>query len=199
MLKSVSYIFHPLLMPLIGLVFYFSKSPRFIPKEIMYAKVISVFILTVVLPLLLFSLLKNLKLVKSLHLGTTKERLLPLLLNGVILSLVINRVLPTEEFIELHYFFVGILISNLLCLILALLKFKASIHLIGVAGVFAFFVALSLHFNININGSLALMSIITGAVATSRLHLKAHNYTELLIGFCVGAIPQWLVFYLYNI
>ena len=92
--------------------------------------------------------------------------------------------------VELYYFFVGILISTLDCLILALFKFKASIHLIAVSGVLMFFIALSIHFSININGTLALMAIIVGAVATSRLHLKAHNYKELIIGFFLGVIPQ---------
>ena len=38
-----------------------------------------------------------------------------------------------------------------------------------------FFIALSIHFSININGTLALLAIIIGTVATSRLHLKAHD------------------------
>ncbi|WP_232731972.1 hypothetical protein [Confluentibacter lentus] len=73
------------------------------------------------------------------------------------------------------------------------MKFKASIHMIAVSGLFMFFIALSIHFSININGTLALMSIITGAIATSRLHLKAHTYKELILGFFVGLIPQLLL------
>ena len=56
-----------------------------------------------------------------------------------------------------------------------------------------FFIALSIHFSININGTLAIMSIIIGAVATSRLHLNAHTYIELIMGIFVGAIPQLLL------
>jgi len=192
-LKSISIIFHPILMPLLGVLFYFSKSPRFIPIEIIQAKLISLFILTALLPILLYYLLKNIGKVNSIYLNTTKERLIPLFLNGCITILIINRVLPPTEIIELYYFFVGILISTLACFILAILKFKASIHMIGISGVTMFYLALSIHFSININGTLALMFIIIGAIATSRLHLKAHTNIELLIGFFIGLFPQLIL------
>ena len=74
-----------------------------------------------------------------------------------------------------------------------LIFIKASIHMIAVSGLFMFFIALSIHFNININGTLALMSVITGAVATSRLHLNAHTYKELIMGCFVGVFPQLIL------
>lgn len=193
LLKSISFVFHPILMPIFGVTFYFAKSPRFIPTPIIQAKLISVFILTVLLPILLYFLLKTIGKAKTMYLETTQERLLPLFLNAVISALIVNRVLPVTEIIELHYFFIGILFSTLACLILALLKFKASIHMLGIAGVFMFYVALSIHFSINIIGTLALMFIIIGAVASSRLHLEAHTTKELLIGFFIGLLPQLIL------
>ncbi|QRM89013.1 hypothetical protein FG167_07115 [Lacinutrix sp. WUR7] len=190
-LKSISFIFHPLIMPLLGVIFYFSKSPRFIPKEIILAKLISISILTVILPILIYYLLKTIGKTHSIYLKTAKERILPLGLNCIIIYLIVKRVFPPSEIIELYYFFIGILLSNITCFILAILKFKASIHMIAISGVFMFYIALSLHFGININGTLALMAIITGAIATSRLHLKAHNNVELIAGFCIGFLPQF--------
>lgn len=189
-LKSISYIFHPLIMPLLGLIFYFSKTPRFVPLPVMKAKVFSVGILTILLPILLYFLLKTIKQVDSLELRTTKERIIPLLINAVILYLILTRVLPPDEIPELYYFYLGILFSTIACLVLVILRFKASIHMIGAAGFFMFVIALSIHFKINSNGTLALMLIIMGAVATSRLHLKAHTNSELVIGFFVGLLPQ---------
>ncbi|WP_435413565.1 hypothetical protein [Psychroserpens mesophilus] len=193
LLKSISYIFHPLLMPLLGVIFYFSKTPRFIPDPVLKAKLFSVTILTVVLPMLLFYLLKTLRKVNSVHLETTDERKLPLLLNSLIIALVLIRVLPQNEIPELYFFFIGILISTITCFALAVVKFKASIHMIAATGFFMFAVALAIHFKININGTIALMCIILGAIATSRLHLKAHTPTELIIGFFVGLMPQMVL------
>jgi len=192
-LKSISYVFHPLLMPILGVIFYFSKTPRFIPEEIIKAKMVSLFILTVILPILLYYLLKTLKKVESISLETTQERIIPLILNAFIVFLVLKRVFPENEVVELYYFFVGVLFSTLSCLFLALLKFKVSIHMIAIGGVFMFFIALSMHFSININGTIAILFVVTGAIATSRLYMKAHNYPELIIGFFLGLIPQVLV------
>ncbi|TBN03914.1 hypothetical protein EYD45_07785 [Hyunsoonleella flava] len=192
-LKSVSVIFHPLLMPIAGVIFYFAKTPRFIDREVIWAKLVSLTILTIILPILLYFLLKTLGKVNSIYLRNTKERIVPLILNAIVVLLVIQRILRPDPYIELYYFFVGILISTLACLILAILKFKASIHMIAISGVFMFFIALSIHFSININGTLAIMSIVAGAVATSRLHLKAHTYPELIMGVFVGIFPQLIL------
>ncbi len=192
-LKSISFIFHPIIMPLLGVLFYFSKTPRFIPEPIMKAKVFSITILTLILPVLVYFLLKTINNVETFHLESSRERIVPLLIHAAIVSLILYRVLPPAEIEELHYFFLGILCSTLACLFLAILKFKASIHMIAAAGFFMFAIALSIHFKININGTIAVMSIIIGAIATSRLHLKAHTNIELAIGFFIGLIPQLMM------
>ena len=180
-------------MPLIAVIFYFSKAPRYIPDPIFKAKLFSVTILTVLLPILLFSLLKTLKKVESIYLENVKQRIIPLILNCIISVLILVRVLPSTEFIELYFFFVGVLLSTLACLILAILNFKASIHMIASGGVLMFFIALSFHFSINISGSIALMCFIVGAIASSRLHLNAHTKIELVIGLFIGLIPQLIL------
>ena len=192
-LRGISFFFHPLFMPLLGVIFYFSKTPRYIPQEVMRAKLISLGILTIILPILIYFLLNTIRKANSIYLKTTKERILPLAINSLIILIILKRIITPTQIIELYYFFVGILISNITCLILAIMKFKASIHMIAVSGVFMFFIAISIHFSININGTLALMVVILGAVATSRLHLKAHNTTELILGFFIGLLPQLIL------
>lgn len=193
LLRSISYIFHPLIMPLLGVIFYFSKSPRFIAPEIIQAKLVSLLILTVLLPILLYFLLKTLGKVNSIHLNSTKERIYPLILNCIVIVIALQRIVSPTQAIELYFFFLGILLSTMTSLILAIFKFKASIHMIGVSGLFMFFISLSIHFSININGTLAIMSFIIGAVATSRLHLKAHSSKELVVGLLIGIIPQLIL------
>jgi len=188
--KSISILFHPILMPVFSVVFYFSKSPRYIPPQIIQANIISIIILTIILPILLFYLLKTLKKVNSIYLETTEERIIPLVVNCFVLLLIVRKVFPQNDILELYFFFIGALITSLSCLILSTLKFKVSIHIAAISGILMFFIALSIHFSININGTLALLAIIIGAVATSRLHLKAHNYKELIVGFFIGFVPQ---------
>ncbi|WP_299122001.1 hypothetical protein [uncultured Winogradskyella sp.] len=192
-LKGISFVFHPLIMPLLGVLFYFSKTPRFIPEPVIKAKIFSIIILTIILPILLFFLLKTINKVDSIYLKSTKERLIPLFINCIITTLILIRVLTLKEIVELYYFFLGILCSTLACLILAIFKVKASIHMIAASGFFMFAVALGIHYQININGTIAIMMIILGAIATSRLHLKAHTNPELIIGFFIGLFPQFIL------
>ena len=100
-LKSVSFVFHPLIMPLVGVVFYFSKTPRFIPEPLIKAKIFSIIILTIILPILLFFLLKTINKVKTIYLKSTKERIIPLLINCVILALILFRVLTPNEILDI--------------------------------------------------------------------------------------------------
>lgn len=192
-LKSISYIFHPLFMPLFVAWFYFKISPRFISEAVVYGKLISLGILTVILPILSYLLLKTLGKVQSIHLKNPQERIYPLAVYGIILLVTLKRIIVPTLSIELYYFIIGVLISNMACLFMALFKIKASLHMAAISGVFMFLVALSIHFSININGTLALICIVMGAVATSRLHVKAHNHKELMLGLMLGLLPQLIL------
>ena len=93
LLKSISYIFHPLFMPIFGVWFYFKISPRFVTEDVIHGKLISLALLTVALPILIYFLLKTLGKAKSIHLQTTRERIYPLILYGTILIVVLQRVI----------------------------------------------------------------------------------------------------------
>ncbi|MFB9053257.1 hypothetical protein ACFFVB_09215 [Formosa undariae] len=193
MQKSISYIFHPIFMPLIGVLFYFSKSPRFIPLALIQTKLVPIVILTLILPLLVNVLLKSIGKIESLELKTTEERIIPLLIYSIIILIVVKRVLTPYEFIELYYFYVGVLVSTLASILLNVLKFKVSIHMLAISGILTFFIALSVHFSINILGSIALVIFIMGAIATSRLSLNAHSNIEILMGCLIGITPQLML------
>lgn len=182
-------------MPLLVVVFYFSKTPRYIPEAIIQAKIISISILTIVLPILVYYLLKTIGKTQSIFLKTPKERILPLGIYCIIILLIVKRVFPPSEILELYYFFIGVLLASLTCLFFALFNYKPSIHMIAIAGVFMFCIAFSIHFSININGSLALIATLIGAIATSRLHVKAHNGKELVVGFSIGFFAQLILIY----
>ena len=80
-LKIAAYLFHPLWIPTLGVGLYYRVTPRHIIPELMYSKLLVVFILTFLVPLLLFFLLKTLKVIKSIHLSEVKERRVPLMIN----------------------------------------------------------------------------------------------------------------------
>ena len=193
-LKSVSYLLHPLLMPWMGALYFFTVTPvQYHPIKV------SIWLLTiifwsVIIPLILYFFLKKINLVQSIDLKSSKERVWPLLLNSIILGYLSYSLLPKSICVELHYFILGALITAAFGMILALLKFKTSIHMMSTGGAFFFMVLVNLHYDYSFSNTFALFVIVMGAMASSRLHLKAHTPKELAVGLFVGVVPQLVLF-----
>lgn len=192
-LRIGAYLFHPLLMPLLGTLFYFIITPRFVEWDLLLAKLMAVCIITFLIPLVTYFLLKNLHVVSSIQLEDVKERKVPLMLQCVLLLLVIKMVFEPYESPELYYFFVAILFSAITALLLVFFKQKISLHQMGIAGVTMFLIALSVHFKVNLLIWIILLFIANGWVASSRLHTNSHTIAELVMGFFIGIIPQLIL------
>ncbi len=154
----------------------------------------SIFILSVLVPIILFFLLRKLYLVRGPFLSDVRERRIPLAMYIVLLSALLYRVIPRVFSEELYYFFAAYLGSMVGCYVLVLLRFKTSIHMIGIAAITFFVMGMSVHFQMQLIYLLSLLFFLNGALATSRLVLRAHNVPEMLVGFFLGAIPQLLAF-----
>ncbi|MEX0996754.1 MAG: hypothetical protein WDZ45_06880 [Flavobacteriaceae bacterium] len=189
-LKIGAWLFHPLLMPLLGVALYYRVTPRYVIPEMMYSKLLVVFILTFLIPVLLFFLLKTIGVINSIHLKELRERRLPLMLQCFLFVIVIKMVFEPYHYPELYYFFVATLISAISAFVLVLIQFKVSLHMIGIAGVTMFLIALSIHFKINTLVLISILFLLNGWVASSRLHTKSHTPVELIFGFLIGFIPQ---------
>ena len=192
-LQSASFIFHPLLMPLIGVGLYFKLTPKFIEPEIIIIKTYAIIIITILIPLISFFLLKNSGLVKSINLKEVKERKYPLMIQIILIFIIITRVFTKYHHPELYYFFFAAAVSSLAALILVIVNFKVSLHQMGVAGVTMFLIALSIRFTENYLFEISLFFLINGWVASSRLETKSHSISELIIGFIVGVFPQFIM------
>ena len=192
-LQSASLIFHPLLMPLIGVGLYFKLTPKFIEPEIIIIKTYAIIIITILIPLISFFLLKNSGLVKSINLKEVQERKYPLMIQIILIFIIITRVFTKYHHPELYYFFIAVAVSSLVALILVIVNFKVSLHQMGIAGVTMFLIALSIHFTENYLFEISLFFLINGWVASSRLETKSHSISELIIGFIVGVFPQFIM------
>ncbi len=193
LLKAAAYIFHPLFMPLLGVIFYYGVTPRFLQPEIIYSHLMVVAIVTIAIPLVLFFLLKNFGVISSIHLRDVRERKLPLMIQCILLLLLLKFVFHPYDHLALYYFFLGVLFTTLTALILVFFKFKVSLHQMAVAGVSMFIIMISIHFEINLIAWMAFACIANGLVMSSRLHTKSHTVPELIIGFIIGAFPQLLL------
>ncbi len=193
-LRIGAYLFHPLLMPLLGTLIYFVITPRFVEPDLLLAKIMAVCIISFLIPLVSYFLLKNLHVVKSIELYDVNERKVPLMLQCLLLLLIIKMVFNPYDSPELYYFFVAILFSAIAALTLVFFKQKISLHQMGIAGVTTFVIGLSVHFKLNLLVWIILLFIANGWVASSRMHTRSHSSIELTIGFFLGAIPQFVLF-----
>ena len=190
LLKSASYLFHPVWMPFAGTLIYFLVSPRFFPEEVVKAKILAVAIMTIFIPVVYFFMLKTLGKITDHYMREIRERKWPLLFYAGLDFVVLKYVLNAFDYPELYYFFVGIMISALLDLLLLFMKLKASLHMTGLGGLMTFMILLSIHFNLNLIYTVSFLVAITGLTASSRLYYEAHTMNELAIGLLVGIIPQ---------
>ncbi len=190
--RAISNIFHPIFVPISGTFAYFIITPKYSPLELQSGNILPIFILTVIIPIITFLILKNVGYVHAVELPTIKERKYPLIIHLVLLSMIVFKVIPNNYVIELYFYFVALICATLATLILLFFKIKSSLHLMGLGSLFMFLVNLSIHFEINITMALSVFILIIGLVATSRLYFHAHSKLELFIGLSIGILSQLL-------
>lgn len=191
--KLITYLLHPIFIPIAGTLTYFLITPKYTTSAFQSGNVLPIFILTVIIPLIAFLILKNVGIIVSVISPDTTERKYLLYVGIALLFMVVYKVIPNNYTPELHFYFLGLIGAAFGSLVLLFLNFKSSIHLMGMGSLLMYLVCLSVHFEINITIALSLVILATGLVATSRLYLQSHGRVALIIGFLLGAISQLLM------
>ncbi|OXB05714.1 hypothetical protein [Flavobacterium pectinovorum] len=196
-LPIFSYILHPIFISMYATLFYlFCKGDIFTNQEKYYV-LFQILIITILVPVLFFMLLRSTGHVKSVMVHETSQRKIPLILQCFLYILLVKRSIVIMRYPELHFFFLGALFSTILALIGSLFKIKASLHMMAISGFTVFVIGLSIHLQMQNPYWTALMVFLTGIVASSRLVMEAHTNKELLIGLALGIFPQMLFLYLW--
>lgn len=192
-LPVFSYVFHPIFIPAYAALYYFFfNNSNFETKE-KYFVILQIAIITIALPIGLFFILRAVGKVDSIMISDLKQRKIPLIILCFLIILLVRKTAPLKVYPELHFFFLGGLISTLQALLFLFFKTKASLHMMTISALMVFVVGLNIHHQIwNINWILFLI-LINGFVGYSRLKMKAHTTKELGIGFLLGVIPQLLL------
>lgn len=162
-----------------------------------YFVVFQILIIMIIVPILFFLLLRTTGNVKSVMIHETSQRIIPLILQCFLLILLVKRSIVVTRYPELHFFFLGGLFSTIFALIYSLFKIKASLHMMAISGFAVFVIGLNMHLQLHNPYWPALLLLLTGIVASSRLEMEAHTYKELFIGLAIGVIPQILFLYLW--
>ncbi|WOI22030.1 MULTISPECIES: hypothetical protein [Nonlabens] len=188
-LRFWSYLVNPLFVPAVVALWYF-LNVSFTDGTIIELKMYLILVLTAVLPMLIFAILKLLGVVKSIHLPHIRERRTPLATYAILLLILIRGGFNDFTDLPLYYFFVGVLIATIVAFVMTIARYKLSLHMMAMGGVIGF--SIMLHASIETPSvlSIAILFILSGLTATSRLSMKAHKGHELLFGFITGLIAQ---------
>ncbi|MBC7747390.1 MAG: hypothetical protein H7Z76_02205 [Methylotenera sp.] len=196
-LPSFSYIFHPIFIPAMATLFYlFYNDADFVTHEKIFV-LFQVVIVTIFIPILAFLLLRATGNIDSVMISKISQRKIPLIIHCFLIILLVRKSITIDRYTELHFFLLGGLLSTLLALILLFANIKASLHLIAISSLTVFVIGLSLHLRVQSIFTITILILLNGFIASSRLEMKAHTYKELVIGFCIGAIPQLLLLVLW--
>lgn len=192
--KVLSILFHPLLMPLIGVVFIFYSGSyiSYLPSDVKRIILLVVGANTLGLPLLMMPLFIQFGVVKSLAMESNKERILPLSFTLIpyILSVYFLIKLPIPFVIPAFMLGASLVVAS--CLIISY-WWKISIHMVGIGGLVGFIIAFSIRLYIDVLPYLLISILIAALLASSRLQSKAHRPIQVYFGFVLGFLIMLLI------
>ncbi|MFM7896377.1 MAG: hypothetical protein ACKO8L_10720, partial [Flavobacterium sp.] len=145
-LPVFSYIFHPIFVSLYGTLFFFLIANSFFYNSQIIVTLIQVTILTLLLPLSMYFLFRSLGVVSSFTEASISERKMPIVVQAILLFVLIKFSVSRDTIAELYFFFLGGFLSSVIVLASVILKFKASLHMIGISALTCFIFGLSMYY-----------------------------------------------------
>jgi hypothetical protein len=194
--KFISVVLHPLLIPTYTFAILFNQKYYFsliIPYQIKFLIIGVIFITTFLIPVSFVMIMLRRKMIGSLNMENRDERLAPLIVTAVFISLAwymvsqlnISRIFPL--------FLLGSGIA-VIATILINLKEKISLHMVGIGGMLGAFIGISVRFNIDMTYIIAGIILLSGFVGFARLAANAHTQSEVYKGFFTGLLIMTGVF-----
>jgi hypothetical protein len=194
-----SFIFHPLLIPLYGLIIIFSAPTMFgyLPFNVKKLLLLIVLVDNIFLPVSLLPFFIHRNIISSWIISDRKERIIPLIMTTALYaatSFIIFR-FPLPLFLKsLIYsaFFLSLVVT------LINLRWNISIHSVGAGALIAMVLILSVRMHTPLTEYLISSIIAAGLLLSSRLRLNYHNPAQVWSGLFVGLLGLSLFMIIVN-
>jgi hypothetical protein len=185
----ISAVFHPLFMPVYGMIIIFSAPTLFgyLPFQVKKILLFIVLVNNVVLPLALLPFFKYRNIISSWSIDERSERIIPLSMTTLLYlttSFIIFR-FPIPSFLKsfmLAAFFLSLIVTVIN------LWWKISIHALGAGALTALVLMLSFKLESPLIWYLIPVILASGMVLASRLKLNTHNPEQVWSGFLMGSL-----------
>ena len=189
MSKVVSYLFHPIFMPLFGIVIILNSGTyiSILDESIIRALYLIVGTFTVIVPLGLLPIFYFTSIIKNIELSDKRQRLLPYLFTFIsfYIANILVKKLPVSSFISAYLF-----ASCMTVLVILIISgfWKISTHMTGIGGLIGLILSLSYLLKTDLMYYLMAAILLSGFIAASRIKLKEHNLAQIYVGFFVGIL-----------
>lgn len=196
--RIISLLFHPLLMPSLGMLILFNSGTylALIPPEAKRVILTITFLSTLVFPLSLLPILYFRKLISDLQIDKREERFLPFLLILIlyILTFIFIFRLPLHNHIHSYALTFPVMVTVLM---IANIRIKVSTHMFGIGGITGLILSLILIFAVPLQAYFVLAILAAGLTGTARKISGDYSSFELLGGFLLGLITTGSVMLIY--
>lgn len=186
--EILSVVFHPIFIPLYGLVIIYSSNTlhSFLPAQLKRMILILVMANNVLLPMALATLLYARGAIRTFNARDRNERVLLLTFSLVMYSLTAFLLLRMQVPGLFRAFFISIAIVTFITLLITVF-YRISLHASGIGGllVLVFFMAGLYH--ISMVWQTVTVLLLGGAVLSSRIYLEDHSPAEVWTGLFAGA------------
>jgi len=195
--QVVSYVFHPLFMPLYMALFLTSVHPYAYTGTSAWNKLsnlLQVFVNCTFLPVVSVLLLKGLKFIDSIFLKTQKERIIPYVICMIFYFWCWYAFKNNQGVKEMTSMSLAVFNASVFGF-LANIVLKVSMHAIAMGVLVTFMALLAVSGDTNLTFYLSLSVLTAGAVCTSRLIVSDHSAKEIYFGFFIGVFSQLAAHY----
>ena len=185
--KIFSVLFHPLLLPAIGIVILYNSGSvlEYLPFQAKKVILLVVLVSTFVLPLTFVPFFIFQRIIKSVQMENNRERLIPFFVTAILYFFcyyLLVRLGAPETITK----FILAATTTVLILFLLSFKWKISAHMTGIGGLTGSFIAVSFRLGVNLEYFIIAAVIASGIIGYSRLALKAHKHNQIYLGWLTG-------------
>ncbi len=194
--KFISFLFQPLLIPTYGFIILLNINVFFsmvIPPVSRWMIIGMVFATTFVFPAIFLLVLYWRGFVKTLHMESREERVMPFIVTIVFYYLTYYLLKKLQISPVFYYFLIGTTLTAVISLLINFF-WKISIHMVGIGGFLGAFLGLSIVLMLDIPFILMLIILVAGLVGFARLKLNAHTPAQVYAGFFAGTLIMFLMF-----
>ena len=192
--QFLSVTLHPVLMPTYALLFIFQNSTFFsytIPDPAKFALFLIVVLNTLVFPVLVSFVLVKKGVIKSFEMEKREERILPFASN-LLLMMAAAYLIRSLHLPQIFFQLLLGAIAALAITIIINIKWKISIHMIGIVAMTGTLFGLSTFLMVDLRFPIILSLLLAGLLGTARLSRGAHGQMQIYSGFLIGFFCEYL-------